>query len=253
MAVIKLFLTGLVAAVPIATGYVPVAITFGILVVGTGLHLLDAVLASAIVFAGATQIMAIGMYGGLSGASGPAVVQIVVAGWLLNLRHLLMSSVIAHTLAAGPAGQPRRAVRSLVAFGVTDEVFSVASLHAARGETLRPAFLLGLEFGAYAAWVGGTALGATLGEILPRDVRGALGLALYALFAALLAGQFRAAGEKRSAVPLVTAATTAAAANVLFRLVLGMGAGSAFPLAMTAGALAGWIAATWIHDTGRPR
>lgn len=239
------FVTGLLAALPVATGYVPVAITFGMLVTSTGLHVLDAVLASAIVFAGATQIMAIGMYGGILGSAGAGgAVQIVVAGWLLNLRHLLMSSVIAHTLASRPAGPPGTPLRSLVAFGVTDEVFGVASLQAAREQNLHPRFLLGLEAGAYAAWVGGTALGATAGEILPPGLRAAMGLALYALFAALLAGQFRAGKEGGNVAPVLAAAVTAALVNALLRLGAGLGPGAAFPPAMVAGALAGWMATT---------
>lgn len=243
---VKHFLAGLAAAVPVAAGYVPVAITFGILVVNAGLHFLDAVLASAIVFAGATQIMAIGMYGSMtaggSAIAGAAAVQIVVAGWLLNLRHLLMSSVIAHTLAARSSRSPGLFVRSLVAFGVTDEVFGIASLRTARGEELKPAFLLGLELGAYTAWVGGTATGATMGEILPPGLRAAMGLALYALFAALLAGQFRAR-PPGSAYPLIAAAAVAAAINVVLRSFFGIAPGLSFPVAMVSGACAGWALA----------
>ncbi len=247
---IKLFFSGLAAALPIATGYFPVAITFGIVTVNSGLLLLDAVIASALVFAGAAQFMAIGMYGtaATAGAAtavsvaaplGPAaIVQIVVAGSLLNLRHLLMSSLVAHNLAVrSPAPGP--ATRSLVAFGLTDEVFSVAGLRITAGERLSPAYLLGLELGAYAAWVGGTAVGATLGDVLPPILRTAMGFALYALFAALLAGQIRAGRTG----PLLLAAGTAAAVNVLLRSIVGAGPGVAFPLAMIAGALAGWFAA----------
>lgn len=238
----KNFFSGFVAALPVATGYFPVAITFGILVVNTGLGFLDAVLASAVVFAGAAQFLAIGMYAGITAGVGTAAAfQIVIAGWLLNLRHLLMSSVIAHNLAGTravgntPGG---RAVRGVLAFGVTDEVFGVASLKIAEGGQVRPSYLLGLELGAYTAWVGGTAVGASMGEILPPGLRAAMGLALYALFAALLAGQVRAGRT----VPVVMAAIVAATVNVILRSYCNIGPGGAFPLAMIAGALAGWIA-----------
>lgn len=245
---LKLFFSGFAASLPIATGYFPVAITFGILVINSGLQFLDAVLASVLVFAGAAQFLAIGMYGGIAGSlSFGAGMQIVIAGWLLNLRHLLMSSVIAHNLGGhghehghGEVEAERRpgiALRSLLAFGITDEVFGVAGLRIAEGGRVRPAFLLGLQLGAYSAWVGGTIVGATVGEILPPGLRAAMGLALYALFAALLAGQIRA-GRTR---PVVVAAVVAAVMNVLLRVVFALGPGVAFPVAMIGGALAGWI------------
>lgn len=239
---LSLFFSGAASALPIATGYIPVAITFGILVVNSGLSFLDAVLASALAFAGAAQFMAVGMYAGaisaagvpLGGLSLAAGIQIVFAGWLLNLRHLLMSSVVAPNVAGSPS-LPRR---SLLAFGLTDEVFGVATWRIARDGPVSSAFLLGLELAAYSAWVGGTALGASLGEILAPSLRAAMGLALYALFAALLAGQFRA--RRRRPGPVAVAALCGATMNVFLRGPLALGPGSAFPIAMTVGALAGW-------------
>jgi predicted branched-subunit amino acid permease len=249
------FSKGLVAAIPIASGYIPVAITFGLVVRSVGLTTLDAALASLMVFAGAAQFLAIGMYGAaglvtgeFSSASLVVIAQIVIAGWLLNLRHLLMSSVIAHNLGGGGESLPgapttRRSpgvlTRSVLAFGVTDEVFGVAGWRIAEGGTVRPRFLLGLEVGAYSAWVGGTLVGALSGEILPEHLRVAMGLALYALFAALLAGQVRAAHHKEGArvAPLLVAAGSAALINATLRMGLGWDAGAAFPIAMVAGAV----------------
>lgn len=249
------FLKGLWAAIPIASGYIPVAITFGLVVKSVGLTTLDATLASLFMFAGAAQFLAIGMYGaagliggGISPASLLLIAQIVVAGWLLNVRHLLMSSVIAHNLGSehyaraasgATGGAPGILARSVLAFGVTDEVFGVAGWRIAEGGTVRPPYLLGLEVGAYSAWVGGTVVGALTGEILPEHLRVAMGLALYALFAALLAGQFRAAHGKEGArvAPLVVAASSAALINAALRMGLGWDAGAAFPVAMVAGAV----------------
>ncbi len=217
------------------------AITFGLVVRSVGLTTLDAFLASLLVFAGAAQFLAIGMYGaaGLAvGAVSPAslvvIAQIVIAGWLLNLRHLLMSSVIAHNL----SGTHRVGARSVLAFGVTDEVFGVAGWRIAEGGEVRPPYLLGLEIGAYSAWVGGTVVGALSGEILPEHLRVAMGLALYALFAALLAGQFRAAHRKEGGrvTPLAVAAVSAALINATLRGAFGWDAGAAFPVAMVVGA-----------------
>ncbi len=253
----KDFSKGLAAAIPIASGYVPVAVTFGLIARTFGLSPMDATLASLFIFAGSSQFLAIGAYGAAAtavslgtemttqnaawivgpwptGAQLVVLLQIVVAGWLLNLRHLLMSSVVAEHL----AGARSRLARNLLAFGVTDEVFGVAGLQIARDGSIRARYLAGLELGAYSAWVAGTALGALVGDILPDRLRVAMGLALYALFAALLAGQFRSArdGARGLCMRLAVAAVTAAGTNAVLRFVVGLDAGSAFPVAMIVGA-----------------
>ena len=223
----KQFFSGLGAAIPIAGGYIPVAITYGLIVRTGGLSVLDAGLSSIIIFAGAAQFLAAGMF-----FSGAGILQIVVSGWLLNLRHLLMSSVIAeHVDRELPL-----AARSALAFGITDEVFGVASWRVAAGGTIPPLFLAGLEIGAYLSWVGGTILGAAVGNVLPPSVRIAMGMALYALFAALLAGQIREAhGGRRMRV--VLAAATSGGLNWFLRSAAGFDPGAAFPIAMVLGAL----------------
>lgn len=234
----KKFTSGILAAVPIAGGYVPVAITFGLIARSAELSTIDALAASLIVFAGAAQFLAVGMYG-----AGLPVFQIVLAGFLLNLRHLLMSSVIARHLIGRSF-----ALRSLLAFGVTDEVFGVASWRSAEGGKIEPAFLSGLETGAYLAWTSGTVIGALLGDVIPPGLRTAMGLALYALFASLLAGQVRAA-VRQSRSHMFRVVLTAGAAiiiNTILRQAAGFGAGAAFPVAMIGGAFIGMA----ISDVG---
>ncbi len=215
-------LDGLRGAVPIAVGYVPVAITFGLLARNGGLSTADAMAASMFAFAGAAQFMAIGMF-----AQGIAPVQIVVATFFLNLRHILMSSVIVHRLS------PTRgfAQRAALAYGVTDETFAVAT----RDENIAPAYLHGLEIGAWGSWVAGTVIGAVVGSLLPPLVQAALGFALYALFLSLLLSHV-----ERDAWLLVPA-VAAAATNAVLRELIGVHAGLAFPVAMVVGAAAGFL------------
>lgn len=222
---------GILASMPIVGGYIPVAITFGLIARSAELTTLDSVAASLIVFAGAAQFLAVGMY-----EAGLPAVQIVLAGFLLNLRHLLMSSVVGRHLSRQPF-----LIRSILAFGVTDEVFGVAGLRSTEGGTIHPGYLAGLELGAYLSWTTGTLVGAILGEIIPPGLRTAMSLALYSLFASLLAGQIRAAyriGRTR-VVRTIGAAMTAIALHILLREAIGFGAGAAFPIAMTGGALIG--------------
>ena len=251
---------GVRAAIPIATGYVPVAITYGLVARTAGLSPIDTILSSLLIFAGASQFLAVGMYGstlrgtllGASSAAAPivvwgtspraflVVVQIIVVGWLLNARHLLMSSVIARAL--DPATP--RTVRRVLSFGITDEVFGVASLHAGGGATLHPTFLIAMEAIAYLTWVGGSALGAYTGDVLPQALQTAMGLTLYALFSALLAGQVRAYLAQRNrtiqkTVALWASIIAAAGLNTLLQHVFSWSAGASFPIAMVVGATVG--------------
>ncbi|MFP4638766.1 MAG: AzlC family ABC transporter permease [Spirochaetaceae bacterium] len=201
--------------VPIVFGYIPVAIAFGLVCRDAGIAPHVALLFSALVFAGASQFMAVEM---ISLGAGP--VQIVAATLALNSRHLLMSSSIASRVAS-----------PVVAFGITDEVFAVA---AARPGTLTPRTVLGIEAMAYAAWCGGTLLGALAGDVLPPLIQQALGVTLYALFVSLLTPQLA-----RNAGVVV-----AAAVAVALRLLLdagGLPAGVTLLLAIAGGASAGGV------------
>ncbi|MEN1761298.1 AzlC family ABC transporter permease [Anoxynatronum sibiricum] len=169
---------GLAAGVPIIMGYVPVAIAFGVLSRNVGISLLHTQLFSLVVFAGASQFMAINLI-----ALGTGMGQIILTTLLMNFRHFLMSASLSQRL--GP--QPKTRI-PLLAFGVTDEVFSVAMT---RRESLSPSFVLVLEAMAYLSWNGGTFLGYWLGDILPAMVQASLGIALYALFVAILLPEMR--------------------------------------------------------------
>lgn len=208
---------GLRLGIPIVFGYVPVAVAFGLVCRNAGLPAYVALLFSALVFAGASQFMAVEML-----TLGVDAVQIVAATLAVNFRHFLMSSSIA-----------ARVPHPLVAYGITDEVFAVASGHPG---TLTPRTVLGIETMAYLAWCGGTVAGALAGEILPALIQQALGVTLYALFVSLLVPQLL---RDRGAV-------AAAVAAVAIRLGLDaagwMPAGVVLLFAIAGGATAGAVA-----------
>jgi len=164
---------GAVDGLPIVVGYFPVAMAFGLLARTADITLADACLFSLLVFAGASQFMAIDLI-----RAGIASVDIILATFLLNLRHLMMSAALAVRIR-----QVRRGFLPFIAFGVTDESFSVASLKT--GE-LTASYLLALNGVAYCAWAAGTAAGYLFGNILPAAVQSSLGIGLYALFTAIL-------------------------------------------------------------------
>lgn len=69
--------------------------------------------------------------------------------------------------------------RFLTAFGITDEIFAVAVSQ--DGQISAP-YLYGLMSLPLIGWSLGTFLGAAAGEILPKIITDALGIALYGMF-----------------------------------------------------------------------
>jgi len=193
---------GLTAALPIVIGYIPIAMAFGLLAKATGISLLDSFLFSAVVFAGASQFMALNLL-----QAGVACSEIVLATLLMNFRHFLMSASLTPRLE-----KKKSKWLPLVAFGITDESFSVAST---RGEKLTVPFLLALQFSAYFSWLGGTVLGYLLGAILPTAIKSSMGIALYAMFVAILLPE-----AKKSAKVSILAFTAGAAHFLLASLKL---------------------------------
>lgn len=169
---------GIAAGLPIAIGYLPVAMAFGLLAKAVGVSLTGTFLFSLLVFAGASQFMALNLI-----STGIAAGEIILATLLLNMRHLLMSASLAARL------RDRRSKwLPMVSFGITDETFSVA---ATREGELETPFLLALNGIAYSAWVGGSLVGYIAGEILPASIQNSMAVALYALFVAILVPEIR--------------------------------------------------------------
>lgn len=164
---------GLKAGFPIFIGYIAPAIAFGILSKGCGITLLECFLFSAVVFAGASQFIALNL---LITGMGPA--GIIFTTLLVNFRHFLMSAYLSTRIS-------KRAKKyiPLIAFGVTDETFSVMSF--TKG-SLSTTFVLILEISAYSAWVSGTVAGYILGRFIPQNLSQSMGVALYALLLAIL-------------------------------------------------------------------
>lgn len=171
---------GIRAGVPIAIGYIPIAVAFGLLAKSSGVPSEIAMLMSCAIFAGASQFVGINLL-----ALGTAYWEIVLATFILNLRHFLMTA----SLAGRVENQTSKPWLALVAFGVTDETFTVASLREER--ELSKEFLLALNAMAFGAWNAGTWIGLFLAEGLPESIKASMGIALYAMFVGLLIPSMR--------------------------------------------------------------
>lgn len=167
------FLQGIQAGLTIAVGYMPIALAFGLLAKNTGISLLHTVGMSLFVFAGASQFMALGLL-----ALGTGTVEIIFSTFIVNIRHMLMSMSI------NEKALPESKLRRLVyAFGITDEVFAVAST---REGSVGSHYLYGLSGMAYSSWVINSGIGYAAGAALPPAFQQGMSVALYAMFIGLL-------------------------------------------------------------------
>ncbi|TYR79756.1 AzlC family ABC transporter permease [Priestia megaterium] len=171
------FRDGITAALPIIIGYVPIAITFGMIGVQSGVSLFHTVMMSILVFAGASQFVGVGMI-----AAGASSMTIIVTTLVLNLRHFIMSLSLMNKLPFLSLN-----TKAFLAFGVTDETFAVASLHKKHSKP----FLVGLISSAYLTWVIGTLLGGLLANFIPKSISAVMAVSLYALFIGLLVPSIR--------------------------------------------------------------
>ncbi len=170
----KSYCYGLKKAIPVLIGFLPVAITYAITATGAGMSVGETVGMSAAVFAGASQIMAAGMLG-----NGAGSFSIILGTFVLNLRHIIMSTCVFERL-------PCRnwLLRLLCGFGITDETFALYTTE--DEENCNEYFMLGLITVAYGSWVLGAVVGIFANQLLPESISKSFGVALYALFIALV-------------------------------------------------------------------
>lgn len=170
------FFRGLKAGVPVMFGFIPVAIAYALSARQAGFSALETILMSLMVYAGSSQMMAVGML-----STGSAMGPIVLATFLLNLRHFIMSTYVMRELPE----KTRLPQRLLSAFCITDEGFAVFS--AQKDENRTMPFFAGLAVITYLSWVGGSAIGAFASGLIPQTLLNSFNIALYAMFIALLA------------------------------------------------------------------
>lgn len=168
------YIDGLKKGLPIGLGYIPVSFTFGFMAVSGGMP------AWIAVFISMSNLTSSGQFAGtqliLAGAS---YLEIAVTTLIINIRYSLMSLSLSQKLV------PKTSVlhRLLFSFGITDEIFAVASMEK---EQIDHVFMYGLITLPFIGWTAGTVLGAFSTGILPDSLKGAMGIALYAMFIALI-------------------------------------------------------------------
>ena len=168
------FREGLKDGIPICLGYFSVSVAFGMSAVMGGLPLWAAVLISL------TNLTSAGQLAGTQLViAGGAYIEIAMTTLIINIRYFLMSLSMSQRVEQKMSMRERLAV----SFGITDEIFAVAMQHP--GE-LTASYMAGLILTPVAGWTGGTLLGGAATAVMPAMLSGALGIALYGMFIAVI-------------------------------------------------------------------
>lgn len=215
---------GAMAGLPIVFGYVPIAITYGVLAKEAGMSILELTMMSMFVFAGASQFMAAGMVLVSAG-----MWEIIIATFVINFRHFVMSFSFMNHLRNIPLKQ-----KVPISLGLTDETFSVASLNKEKARELYGMwFYASMILVSYSAWVLGSMLGGFLGNVLPKALSLSMGIALYAMFIALLLPSIREQWR------IGVIAIISMVANYIFHVQVGIDQGWSIVIATLLGGIAG--------------
>jgi len=170
---------GIVAAWPICLGYIPIGMAFGVLAQKAGLSAVEIGMMSLLVFAGSSQFIAVSMI-----ALQASAVSIIATTFMVNLRHLLMSSALSLFLK-----DARRRKLSVFAYGVTDESFAVNMIKF-RGGDWGVNQALTVNHTANIVWILSSVVGGIGGQFIPAGAFG-IDYTLIAMFICLLVFQLQ--------------------------------------------------------------
>ncbi len=171
---LKDFKLGIKQGIPICLGYLSVSFTFGLLAVNGGFPVWIAVLISLTNLTGAGQFAAVNLM-----IQGTTFTEIALTTFFINLRYTLMSISLSQKLKTEiPIRQ-----RLLIGYGITDEIFGVASLESG---SLSFSYMMGLIFISLIGWISGTLSGALICSAMPEALSSAMGIAIYGMFIAIV-------------------------------------------------------------------
>lgn len=166
---------GLRLSIPVAMGYVPAGIAFGVLSQVASVPAWAAILLSILLYAGAAQYACLPML-----SAGMPVGSMASNIAAINLRHLFYGLPLLKSL------PEQRLARGYCLFALTDETFSLLT---SQPEQIRASVMLPVSLFNQSWWVLATVLGVAMGSAV-ADVIPHLDFALICLFAILAYEQF---------------------------------------------------------------
>jgi 4-azaleucine resistance transporter AzlC len=223
------FVQGARESLPIVAAAAPFGLLFGALAVDNGLSVGEAVLMSATVFAGASQMVGIELFG-----SDVAPWLIVFSVFAVNFRHVLYSAALGRKMGLIPGWR-----KALAFFFLIDPQFAAAEARSEKGKPLTLSWYMGMALPIYVLWVLEAWLGALFGSLIANPEIYGLDFLLSIYFLGLVLG-FR---KRSNWLPVVLASSIGSVAAYMF-------VGS--PWHVSLGALAGIAVALVLPVTPAP-
>jgi 4-azaleucine resistance transporter AzlC len=175
------FWLGARSCIPICISVAAYGVVWGVLAGQAGMTLLEVVLMSGLVFAGASQFVAAELW-----TTGDLPIgAIVIATLIVNLRLMLMSATLRPIFAGWPTWRA-----ALATYFVSDESWALTMGEIAKGRGTA-AFLIGAGVATWVSWFASTVIGRLLGSGIDDPSRYGLDFAFTATFLALLLGSWK--------------------------------------------------------------
>src|SRR5438552_9223616 len=192
-------LLGAKRTIPLAISGFAIGIVFGVLARQAKLSIVDALLMSGLVYAGASQFVALSLWTAIPFP----VTTIIRTTFIVNMRHLLMGASLRPWFSKL---SPWKVYSSV--FFMVDESWALTMSDFAKGGR-DAGFLLGSGFILYIAWVSSAVVGRTVGAWIQNPAQWGMDFAFTAVFLALLVGMWKG---KSNLLPWGVAAAVAVAA-----------------------------------------
>lgn len=211
------YLRGLLDGLPFVVVVFPFATLFGLLAVEAGLHVLEALVFSLVVIAGAAQFTALQ----LLQEEAPTVI-VLASSLAVNLRMAMYSASLTPFIGSAPLWQ-----RACAAYLIVDQSYlvSIAKFESTPHMSIpqRMAYFFGAVTPIAPLWYVGTVIGALLGAQVPETW--ALDFALPIAFLAMIAPMFRTLAHVIAALTAVVVSLMAAGVPYSLGIIIGGAAG----------------------------
>lgn len=176
---------------PILLGVFPFGVIAGVAAVDAGLSTAQAIAASPMIFAGASQLATMDLL-----SSGAAAAVVIATALVINSRFAMYSAALSPHL-TGLSG----ARRAVAAYLLTDQAFAVSLIRYGRESwdlAYRFAFYLGAALGLWFTWMVATVAGVLVGTGVPAEW--SLDFAVPLVFLALLFPAIKDRGTRTAAI-----------------------------------------------------
>ncbi|MBQ9844896.1 MAG: AzlC family ABC transporter permease [Oscillospiraceae bacterium] len=172
------FKTAFPYTIPVLTGFLFLGISYGVLMSVSGFPLWCPLLISCIVYGGSLQFAAVAML-----LSAFAPVEVLAVALVVQARHLFYGITMMEKF-KGTGWK-----KFFLIFGMSDETFSINCSTEPPADIDRPWFMLWVTILDWFYWVGGTAIGAGIGNFITFNTEG-LDFAMTAMFVVIFIEQW---------------------------------------------------------------